>query len=172
MIQFLTKKDIIIPNRKPKSKKGDSGKTLVIGGSRDYTGAVALAGLAALRAGCDWVTIACPEKVAWAINSLSADIVTKKLHGEYLSMRHHKLLTSIIPHYDTVLIGNGIGLRQETQLLIKKIIKLPVLKVIDADAIKAVSMYELKNSIITPHIKELEIFLRNSGMPKVVSIKQ
>ena len=161
---FLSKKDIIIPKRNPKSKKGDNGRVLIIGGSRDYTGAVALAGISALRAGCDWVTIACPEKVAWAINSLSADLVTKKLPGEYISLRHYKLLLGMITHYDTVLIGNGTGLRKETQLLIKKIITIPNLKVIDADAIKTVNMIELRNSIITPHIKELEIFMRNSGI--------
>ena len=36
------------------------------------------------------------------------------------------------------------------------------MKVVDADGIKALSTVDLENSIITPHIKELEIFMKNS----------
>ena len=36
------------------------------------------------------------------------------------------------------------------------------MKVVDADGIKALSTADLGNSIITPHIKELEIFMKNS----------
>ncbi|MEK6808840.1 MAG: NAD(P)H-hydrate dehydratase, partial [Nanoarchaeota archaeon] len=68
---YLTKKDILLPKRNSNSKKGDNGRVLVIGGSKDYVGAVVLAGLSALRSGCDWVTVITPEKVAFAINSLS-----------------------------------------------------------------------------------------------------
>ncbi|HJO01373.1 MAG TPA: NAD(P)H-hydrate dehydratase, partial [Candidatus Woesearchaeota archaeon] len=70
-MKYITKKDIELPKRKKSSKKGDNGRVLIIGGSKEYVGAVALAGLAALRSGCDWVTVAAPEKVAWAVNCLS-----------------------------------------------------------------------------------------------------
>ena len=43
-------------DRKKNSSKGENGYALIIGGSEDYVGAPALAGLAALRAGCDSVT--------------------------------------------------------------------------------------------------------------------
>lgn len=165
-MHFLTKPQISLPKRNPNSKKGDNGKVLIIAGSKDYVGAAALAGLAALRAGSDWVTIAAPEKVAWAINSLSADLVTKKLSGEYFSENHAEEILELAKHYDAVLIGNGIGLKKETKRLIRKIIKIPNLKVIDADAIKIIGKNDLKNSIITPHIKELEYFLRNSKVPE------
>ena len=46
--------------RKKTSHKGENGYVLIIGGSEEYVGAVILAGLAALRAGCDSVTIAAP----------------------------------------------------------------------------------------------------------------
>ena len=62
--------------------KGDSGRVLIIGGSERYSGCLALAGIAALRAGCDWVTIAAPEKVAWAVNCMTKDIVSVKLKGK------------------------------------------------------------------------------------------
>lgn len=162
-MNFLSKKDINLPKRNKYSKKGDNGRVLVIGGSKDYTGAVALAGLAALRSGCDWVTIAAPEKAAWAVNCLSADLVTIKLKGDYFSLKHHGEIAKLAKKHDIVLLGNGLGLRKETKSFVKKTIKkINNLKVIDADAIKSLSLNDLENSIITPHIKELEIFLQNS----------
>ena len=41
-------------------------------------------------------------------------------------------------------------------------------KVIDADAIKAISMQDCENSVITPHAKELEYFLVNSKINKTI----
>jgi len=39
---------------------------------------------------------------------------------------------------------------------------------VDADGIKALSTADLENSIITPHIKELEIFMKNSKINDVM----
>ena len=162
----ITKKDIRLPLRKKTAKKGDNGKVLAVGGSKDYAGAVALAGIAAMRSGADWVTIAAPEKVAWAVNCLSADLVTVKLEGDYFSLRHLIKVEDLARNHDMLLIGNGIGLKKETQSFLKSIIKksekLKKMLVVDADAIKLLSSNDLKNSILTPHIKELEIFLLNS----------
>ena len=157
-MKFISKKYIKLPKRKKDSKKGDNGRVLVIGGSKDYIGAVALAGLAALRSGCDWVTIAAPEKVAWAINAISPDLVTIKLKGDYFSLKHYSEIAKLAKKHDIVLLGNGLGLRKETKSFVKKIIKkINNPKVIDADGIKSLSLGDLENSIITPHIKELEI---------------
>lgn len=168
-MKFISKKDIKLPKRKQTAKKGDNGKILAVGGSKEYIGAVALAGLAALRSGADWVTVAAPEKVAWAVNCLSADLVTVKLKGDYFSSRHAKEITNLSKKHDVVLIGNGIGQKEETRKFLKNIIKkINNLKVIDADGIKALSSNDLENSIITPHIKEFEIFMQNSNMKKTI----
>ena len=45
-----------LTSRKLTAHKGDSGRVLVIGGSKTYVGAGALAGNAALRAGSDVLT--------------------------------------------------------------------------------------------------------------------
>ncbi|MBI2134499.1 NAD(P)H-hydrate dehydratase [Candidatus Woesearchaeota archaeon] len=166
-MEYISKKDIKLPKRKKDGKKGDNGRILVIGGSKEYVGAVALAGMAALRSGADWVTIAAPEKVAWAINCLSPDLVTKKLRGDYFSLNHHNTILDLLKKHDVVLMGNGIGLKKETKQFLKKIIKkIKNHKVIDADAIKILSANDLENSIITPHIRELEIFMQNSRIKK------
>ncbi len=162
-MDYISKKCIKLPKRKQTAKKGDNGRVLVVGGSKEYIGAVALAGLAALRSGADWVTVAAPEKVAWAVNCLSADLVTVKLKGDYFSLKHATEILDLAKKHDVVAIGNGIGLRKETQSFLKSIIeKLKKPLVVDADAIKALSSDDLENSIITPHIKELETFLSNS----------
>ena len=161
-MKFITKKNIKFPKRESDSKKGDNGRVLIIGGSKEYVGCLALAGIAALRTGCDWVTVAAPEKVAWAINELSPDLVTIKLKGDYLSIKHFEEIKILIEKHDIILIGNGAGLRKEAKNLFKKIIKIKKYFVIDADAIKGLSLNEINNSIITPHKGELKILLKNS----------
>ena len=64
------------------SHKGEHGRDLVIGGSKDYIGAPALAGLAALRTGVDLGVVAAPEPVAWTINNYSPDLITRKFEGD------------------------------------------------------------------------------------------
>ena len=161
-MKFLARKDLELPKRKPDSHKGDNGVVLAVGGSREYAGAIALAGLAALRSGCDLVRIAAPEKVAWAVNSYSPDIITIKLKGEYVGKKHYGQIKPLLERSDVLLLGNGIGLKNETKALCKKIANDGRLKVIDADALKMLSLQDMRNAIVTPHIRELESLLKNS----------
>jgi NAD(P)H-hydrate epimerase len=164
-MRCISKKDIKLPKRKKDSKKGDNGRVLIIGGSSDYVGAVALAGLAALRSGVDWVTIAAPEKVGWAINALTHDLVVKKYKGDDFCASRAKDILKFEKSFDVVLIGNGIGMHAGS--FVKKYVKeSKKLKVIDADGIKSSSIDIVKNSILTPHNKELGIFLSNSKIKK------
>ena len=159
----ITKKQIKLPKRTKKSHKGDNGKVLIIGGSRDYTGAVALAGLAALRSGVDWITIAAPEKVGYAINALSPDLVVKKYKGDDFCASRAKDILKLEKDFDAVLIGNGIGMHTKT--FVNKYIrntKKPL--VIDADAIKHIKLQDVKNAILTPHKGEFKTLLKNSKL--------
>lgn len=168
-MRFITKSDVKLPVRKKDSHKGDNGLVLAVGGSKDYAGAITLAGLAALRSGCDLVKIVAPEKVAWAINSYSPDLVTMKLDGNYFNLNHFDIVKTQMEKFDVLLIGNGIGLSDESKKFCKKAVnEIKKLKVIDADAIKSISMQDCENSIITPHAKELEYFLVNSKINKSI----
>jgi NAD(P)H-hydrate epimerase len=162
-MKFISKKNIKLTKRKSKSHKGDNGKVLIIGGSRDYVGAVALAGLAALRSGVDWVTIAAPEKVGYAINSLSADLVVKKFKGDDFCSSRAKDILKLEKDFNAVLIGNGIGMHAKS--FVKKYVretKKPL--VIDADALKHIKLQDVKNAILTPHKGEFKILLKNSKL--------
>jgi len=160
-MNFITKKSIKLPKRNPKSHKGDNGKVLVIGGSKEYVGCLALAGLAALRSGVDWVTVAAPEKTGWAVSALSADLVVKKYKGDDFCASRAKDILKLEKGFDAVLIGNGIGMHAKT--FVKKYVgESKKHLVIDADGIKAISIDEVDNSILTPHMGELSMLLKNS----------
>ncbi|MBT4539264.1 NAD(P)H-hydrate dehydratase [Candidatus Woesearchaeota archaeon] len=147
--------------RKKASKKGENGSALIMGGSEEFVGAVTLAGQGALRTGCDIVTIAAPEKVAWIVNRYSPDLITHKISGKTFTLKDAKEMVKHADRFDAVLVGNGITRKADRfcQHFVRKSQKL---KVIDADALKSLSFKDFSNSIITPHETELEMMLVNS----------
>ncbi|MBS3168932.1 NAD(P)H-hydrate dehydratase [Candidatus Woesearchaeota archaeon] len=147
--------------RKKTSHKGENGHALVIGGSEEYPGAAALAGLAALRAGCDLVTVATPEKVAWTINRYTPDLITQKIRSAW-TVKFAKEMVKQAERFDAILIGIGIT-READKFCHYFIRKSPRPKVIDADALKGLSFKDFQNSILTPNANELEMMLINSG---------
>lgn len=157
----ITKKYLLKIKRKKNAKKGDSGRVLMVGGGREYAGALALAGMAALRAGVDWVTIAAPQKVAWAVNALTPDLVTEKLSGQYLDERHFHQIERLAKKHTCILYGNGAGLKSGTKKLFQKMAKkISLPTVADADALKILSPKDIQNAIVTPHRREAEIFFK------------
>lgn len=150
-------------SRKKESHKGDNGKLLIIGGSEDYIGCLYLAGIAALRIGCDYVMIAAPEKTAWALNTLSPDLITKKFNCKHFTKKHISIILKLAERFDVILIGNGLGSRSRAfaRSIIRKVDK-P--KIIDADAIASVSLADSDNCIFTPHMTEFKTLLKNSGI--------
>ncbi|MEM4268313.1 MAG: NAD(P)H-hydrate dehydratase [Candidatus Woesearchaeota archaeon] len=165
-MQKVKKSDCIILSRSIASHKGQNGNVLVVGGSEDYTGAVYLASVAALRTGADIVTACCPEQVGHSINSLSPDIIAIKMHGKNLGAEHFARIMKLSKEVDVILIGNGIGVRSGTARLIRKIVSSckHSLKVVDADALKVLKLDEIDNAILTPNKRELYFLANNSGM--------
>ena len=162
MMNSITQKDVVIPSVRGK-KKGDNGKVLIIGGSEDYVGALTLAGIAALRAGVDWVTVACPSKVGWAVHALSPDLVVSKFSGNYFTLSHAKKALALAKQFDAVLIGNGIG-RKSDSFVRAFVKKCSVPLIVDADGIKAISLQDVDGALLTPHAGELKLLLKNSKL--------
>ena len=148
--------------RKKTSRKGENGHVLIIGGSEEYVGSVILAGLASLRAGCDTVTIAAPEKVAWAVHQYTPDVNTYKVKGTSFNIKNAKEMIKYADKFDAVLIGNGVT-RKADKFCQHFVHKSQKLKVVDADALKSLSFKEFNNSIITPDETELEMMLVHSN---------
>lgn len=164
----LTSGNIVIKPRRKKSHKGENGTVLVIGGSEDYIGAPALVGmsaLAVLRSGADLVTIAAPEKVAWAINAISPDLITKKIKCTNFTPDNVHAVLELANKADVVEIGNGIsftpGAREFMQEVIAKVQR-PI--VVDAAALRVIRVQDMVYSVMLPHAMELKDLLKNSGM--------
>ncbi|PIN75169.1 NAD(P)H-hydrate dehydratase [Candidatus Woesearchaeota archaeon CG10_big_fil_rev_8_21_14_0_10_37_12] len=157
--------------RKKGSHKGQNGKVLIIGGSEDYVGAPAFVGLAAMaviRAGADLVTIIAPEKVAWAINCIAPDLMTKKVKCRNFTVKQVSEVLKEAKTVDVVVIGNGIaftpGAKQFMQKIIRQFVKQNKKLVIDAAALRGVKLQEVSNAVLLPHGGELTELLKNSKL--------
>ncbi|MDR2967965.1 MAG: NAD(P)H-hydrate dehydratase [Methanobacteriaceae archaeon] len=156
---------IRLKNRKMTSHKGNNGKILIIGGSKDYHGAPAIAGMSALTTGVDLVYIATPKSASLAIKDHSTDLIVKEFDGDYLNLNDLDEILELAGRVDTVLIGPGSSQNEETRklfnVLVKKI-KKPL--VLDADALKLIDLSLIKDKddlIITPHLNEFKSFFTN-----------
>jgi len=163
---------VILKPRPPESHKGDFGRLLIVGGSETYSGAPALAALAALRSGVDLVYIAAPRATAYAISSISPDLITVKLEGDHLNKENLPVVRRFLEKATAVIIGPGLGLHKETIEAVNDLIrhvedvKIPML--LDADGLK--SFAESKRrldtaAVFTPHAGEYRI-LTGKSLPE------
>jgi NAD(P)H-hydrate epimerase len=158
--------DVLVA-RKPRlqrTHKGDYGRLLVLGGNATFTGAPALASLAALRVGVDMVYTAAPESAAHDIASFSPNLIAVKLQGEHLSPIHCETLLEYLEKATAVVLGPGLGLHPATQTAVTQLItiieKLKKPLLLDADALKALANSRHKFTcpcVLTPHGGELQI---------------
>ncbi|MEW6611066.1 MAG: NAD(P)H-hydrate dehydratase [Patescibacteria group bacterium] len=148
------------------SKKYDYGHLLVVGGSRQYTGAPQLVARAAMRAGCDLATIIAPQRAADAATQ-DPNFVTSPLEGDVISVRHLIHIRDAMAHKTAMVIGNGAGRDRRTFDALRLILKeCGIPAVVDADAIRAVGekgveMERGKPFVFTPHVGE---FLALTGI--------
>jgi len=153
--------------RKSGAKKGDFGRVLVIGGSDVYSGAPALAGMAALRTGCDLVSILAPEPVVPAIREYSPNLMVSSLGSKILQSEVVDLAFEMVTKNDAIVFGPGLGTHPDTivavNTLVQKIIELDKPLVLDADGLKAIEGSVIKmnpeRAVLTPHWGELKTIM-------------
>lgn len=143
-------------------------RLLVVGGSEEYAGAVFLAGITALRSGAESVIVMAPEKVAWSINALSPDLITRKLKGKYLTLAHRAQIMRQLKTADVLLLGNGTTTRFKTAALMQSLMRWPGPKVIDADALKVLRKNATSNAILTPNEGEWKLLGRHNDIRKLL----
>jgi|WetSurMetagenome_2_1015567.scaffolds.fasta_scaffold46782_2 ADP-dependent NAD(P)H-hydrate dehydratase / NAD(P)H-hydrate epimerase len=150
-----------IPERKGTSHKGDFGRLIVLGGSREYVGTPALVAQAALRAGVDLVTVCVPQYVAdkmpfdpnLIVHPLkSADKITVDDVKEVLGMKSSAFV-----------FGNGAGGEcQEAVEYFLKNVGRPT--VVDADALSLAKPEWLSEKlVVTPHEGEFRKLFGSLG---------
>ncbi len=152
-----------LPRRDPRSKKGDNGKVLVIGGSHTFSGAPYFSAIASLRSGADLVYVVVPESISSIISERSPDLIVIGVKGRDFSVQNLEEIEPWIQRADAIVVGPGMGVSPETENfsieLVQRLKTTDKKVVLDADALKSCRGMELSpNFVITPHAGEFEIF--------------
>ena len=148
----------VVKKRRKESHKGEHGRILVVGGG-PFAGAPALAALAALRAGADWVTVAAPKSVASTIAKFSPNLIVKPLSADILVEKDVPIVRNLAKKHDVLLIGTGLGDAEETKNAVRMILEGKECEkvVVDADGFYGVPLpfdAKKKKVILTPHAGE------------------
>lgn len=158
-----------LPVRQAQGHKGTYGLSLVVGGSRGMSGAVALAGCGALVAGSGLVRLIVPEAVGDLVALLEKEYMTVYAPDDRAGQLGSEASELIELHAKTaaaVAIGPGLGRSDSLNLLVKRLfwsVEKPM--VVDADALNALacmnddSVSESRGvegpRILTPHPGEM-----------------
>lgn len=144
--------------------KYSAGKVLVVAGSSKLPGASFFTTNTVMKTGAGACFLAFPESIKILAQQKldSAIVVSYNDNGKgYLSKNNLNELSDRLEWSDVIAIGPGLGREEETQEVVKEILRLYKSKkiVIDADAIYALRNKEyqkinLKGKILTPHHKE------------------
>jgi len=158
-----------IPKLKPRAPgahKGDFGRVAIIAGSLGMSGAAALAGRAALRAGAGLVRVAIPESILPIVASIEPSFTTVPLSEDSsgkISPKAINTILDIIDENDCLAFGPGIGLSGSVRLVLETLIKQEKLRLlIDADGLNNLSKIKnwpqknKANLILTPHPGEMK----------------
>lgn len=132
-----------LPVRLAESHKGDYGRVLLIGGARGMSGAIALAGMAALRSGAGLVRLAVPEVCLDLVASFDPSYMTAPLpadSGGGFSPQARQPLEELAQAADCIAIGPGLGRSPAASALVAFLYRdarQPL--VLDADALNALA---------------------------------
>ena len=125
------------------SNKGIFGHVLIVGGSFGKSGAAAMAGMAALRAGAGLSTVATPARVLTSVASFAAELMTEPLPETSagsiaVAAAESGRFIELTKPMTVVAIGPGIGRNPETVRFVHEAVhqtKVPL--VLDADGLNA-----------------------------------
>lgn len=139
----ITEKEEFAPLFAPRKRdghKGDYGHVLVIGGAPGKAGAVAMAGLAALRMGAGLVSVTAHDAIGIALELMSETLDDFSLERKTV-----------------IAVGPGLGEKRD---LVKPLMdRVTVPLVIDADGLNAIAGTEFRGrgieTILTPHPGEM-----------------
>jgi len=152
--------------RKVDAHKGDFGRVCIVAGSVGMSGAAALAGRAALRAGAGLVRVATSESVLPIVASIEPSYTTVPLAEDNAGRISAKAINSIlnlISDNDCLAFGPGVGTSGGLQSVARVLIeqeKLPL--VIDGDGLNNLSKIKdwpgklMAKLILTPHPGEMK----------------
>ncbi len=175
-LEAVTARDIapLLAPRPPDAHKGNFGHVLVIGGSLGKSGAAAMAGVAALRAGAALSTVATARSVLPTVAGHAPEIMTEPLAETEagtiaLEARDYGRLDAVVQGKTVLAIGPGISRHRDTvQFIRASIDRYPLPTVVDADGLNAFEGCAERLSgnsrplVLTPHPGEMA---RLTGIP-------
>lgn len=149
------------------SNKGMYGHALIVGGSFGKSGAAAMAGMAALRAGAGLSTVAVPTRVLSSVAAFAAELMTEPLPETNvgsiaLTAAESGRFMNLTKPMTVVAIGPGLGGNAETVQFIHEAVhqtKVPL--VVDADGLNAFDGQthlldgKRRPLVLTPHPGEM-----------------
>ncbi|MFH1541278.1 MAG: NAD(P)H-hydrate dehydratase [Elusimicrobiota bacterium] len=162
----------LLPLHPSDSHKGDYGHTLVVAGSKQFTGAAVLCSLGCIRCGSGLTTVAMPSSLNIQITRrLPPEVMTVYLpdNDGYISPTSTKTIFDFSSQRKITSIAFGCGISVElcTKIFTKRfLLKNRVPIVIDADGLnniqKNVEIFKKMKSdvIITPHPAELSRLMK------------
>lgn len=162
MVKELRSGDVrkLYPRRAADSHKGMNGRLMIVGGSIDYYGAPILSALAAVYSGTDLVHLFVPECNFDVTRSMYPDFIVHTFPGEYLDVKAIRPVVDYSKKCDAILIGPGLGKREETMEALTKLVKeLEIPTVLDAAAIQVfqkIKEVPSQQIVLTPHHNEFE----------------
>jgi ADP-dependent NAD(P)H-hydrate dehydratase / NAD(P)H-hydrate epimerase len=166
-LNVITARDIapLIGPRPPDSNKGSFGHVLVVGGSLGKSGAAAMAGMAALRAGAGLSTVATPKSVLGTVAGFHPELMTEPLpetDAGTISTSALDQIGKLAEGKSVLAIGPGISRAPQTAELVRNLIaKVKVSTVLDADGLNAFEGRtdelngDARTLVITPHPGEM-----------------
>lgn len=168
-LEVSTARDLaaLLAPRPRESNKGVYGHVLIVGGSLGKSGAAAMAGMAALRAGAGLVTVATAKSALPNVAGFAAELMTEPLPetdtgGISAASVKSGELQQLASTMTVVAIGPGIGRHPETVEFVREAVRtLKCPLVIDADGLNAFDgKTELLDGskralVLTPHPGEM-----------------
>ncbi len=149
----------LLPQRDPQSHKGENGRVLIIGGSKQYFGAPILSAIATLHSGADLVHLAVPASNFEATRiTAGPDFIIHQFSGDHLTPEAIPELIKLSHRKDAILIGPGLDDHADSLTAVTQIIpqlKTPI--ILDANAISALKYLQPEPNqqiIATPHQEE------------------
>ncbi len=155
----------VFPKREVNSHKGDFGKQLNICSSLNMTGAGIISAKAALRSGTGLLKCVFPKSCLSAMQSHLTEPLfcpVSENESKTISIGALNTLFEELKWADSVLIGCGLGLNDDTEVIVNQVLKeakCPV--VVDADGINALSksidiLQDISQRVVlTPHPLEM-----------------
>jgi NAD(P)H-hydrate epimerase len=157
-----------LPARAADAHKGVAGHVLIVAGSPGKTGAAALCGLGALRAGAGLVTLAARGAARAALDAKVVELMTAELPLE--EGPAFTAAESLAEGMDAAVVGPGLGLDQDGRALARRLaLGLALPTVLDADALTAfgIELAALRGAagprVLTPHPGEAARLLGTSS---------